>query len=51
MSPDSIRHLGGADHLPELIQKLPLDTQNYYRAFSLVKGGRKLETDLFEGLW
>ena len=25
-------------------------TQSYYRAFSLVNGGRKLETDLFEGL-
>ena len=24
--------------------------QTYYRAFSLVNGGRKLETDLFEGL-
>ena len=25
-------------------------TQCYYRAFSLVNGGRKVETDLFEGL-
>ena len=25
-------------------------SQSYYRAFSLVNGGRKLETDLFEGL-
>jgi len=23
---------------------------SFYRAFSLVKGGRKVETDLFEGL-
>jgi hypothetical protein len=25
-------------------------TQEFYRVFSCVKGGRKLETDLFEGL-
>jgi LmbE family N-acetylglucosaminyl deacetylase len=25
-------------------------TQSYYRAFSLVNGGRQLEEDLFEGL-
>jgi LmbE family N-acetylglucosaminyl deacetylase len=26
------------------------ETQSYYRAFSLVNGGRQVETDLFEGL-
>jgi len=41
----------------DLIQSIPgrfdisnLAVQNYYRVFSLVNGGRKVEDDLFEGL-
>jgi len=37
-------------HLPEEHHQNLWGTQSYYRAFSLVNGGRKLETDLFEGL-
>jgi hypothetical protein len=41
---------------PELISASPVDleyllgTQTFYRAYSLVNGGRAPETDLFEGL-
>jgi LmbE family N-acetylglucosaminyl deacetylase len=38
------------EHLPEEHHKGLWGTQEYYRAFSLVNGGRKRETDLFEGL-
>jgi hypothetical protein len=41
------RHL---EHLPEEHQKGLWGSQAYYRVFSLVNGGRKRETDLFEGL-
>ncbi len=36
--------------LPEEHHKNLWGTQTYYRAFSLVNSGRKLEQDLFEGL-
>jgi LmbE family N-acetylglucosaminyl deacetylase len=38
------------EHLSQHYQKELWDTQTYYRAFSLVNGGRKVEDDLFEGL-
>ncbi len=38
------------EHLPEEQRKVLWETQNYYRAFSLVNGGRQVEVDLFEGL-
>jgi LmbE family N-acetylglucosaminyl deacetylase len=38
------------EHLPEEHHRAIWGTQEYYRVFSLVNGGRKLETDLFEGL-
>ena len=38
------------EHLPEEHHKGLWSTQEFYRAFSLVNGGRKRETDLFEGL-
>jgi LmbE family N-acetylglucosaminyl deacetylase len=38
------------EHLPEEHHKGLWGTQEYYRAFSLANGGRKRETDLFEGL-
>jgi hypothetical protein len=31
-------------------QKDLWDSQTYYRAFSMVNGGRRIENDLFEGL-
>lgn len=34
---------------PEQLARI-FGTSNFYRAFSLVNGGRKVETDLFEGL-
>lgn len=37
-------------NLPEEHHQNLWGTQAYYRAFSLVNGGRKLENDLFEGL-
>ncbi len=37
-------------HLTEEHHRGLWGTQEFYRAFSLVNGGRKLETDLFEGL-
>ncbi len=37
-------------HLTEEHHKGLWGSQEFYRAFSLVNGGRKLETDLFEGL-
>lgn len=37
-------------HLPEEHHKGLWGTQEFYRAFSLVNGGRKRETDLFDGL-
>jgi LmbE family N-acetylglucosaminyl deacetylase len=36
--------------LPDTVQKQIFDTQYYYRVFSLVNGGRKVESDLFEGI-
>jgi hypothetical protein len=36
--------------LPEAYHQQVWGVQHYYRAFSLVNGGRKLEDDLFEGL-
>jgi len=38
------------EHLPEAHHKGLWGTQEFYRAFSLVNGGRQRETDLFEGL-
>ena len=38
------------EHASQEYQKELWDTQTYYRAFSLVNGGRRLEADLFEGL-
>jgi len=38
------------EHLPGEHHKGLWSTQEYYRVFSLVNGGRKRETDLFEGL-
>lgn len=37
-------------HLTEEHHRSLWGSQEFYRAFSLVNGGRKLETDLFEGL-
>lgn len=38
------------EHASKDFQKDLWDTQTYYRAFSLVNGGREVEGDLFEGL-
>ena len=38
------------EHASREQQKELWDCQTYYRAFSLVNGGRRVETDLFEGL-
>jgi LmbE family N-acetylglucosaminyl deacetylase len=38
------------EHLPEEHHKGLWGTQEYYRAFSLVNGGRRREIDLFDGL-
>ena len=38
------------EQLSEPQRKMLWGTQSYYRAFSLVNGGRQVETDLFEGL-
>jgi LmbE family N-acetylglucosaminyl deacetylase len=38
------------EHLSEEQRKALWGTQSYYRAFSLVNGGRQVEEDLFEGL-
>lgn len=38
------------EHLPEEQHRTIWGTQEYYRVFSFVNGGRKIETDLFEGL-
>ena len=38
------------EHLPKEHHELVWGTQEFYRVFSLVNGGRKRETDLFEGL-
>jgi hypothetical protein len=38
------------EHLSQDYQKELWDSQTYYRAFSLVNGGRKVEDDLFAGL-
>lgn len=40
-----LQHLSEADH------RQLWGSQEYYRAFSLVNGGRKAESDLFEGLY
>lgn len=41
---------GQLEHLPENHHKGLWGSQEYYRAFSAVNGGRSPETDLFEGL-
>jgi LmbE family N-acetylglucosaminyl deacetylase len=41
---------GKLQHLSEDLHKGLWGTQEFYRAFSLVNGGRKRENDLFEGL-
>ncbi len=41
---------GQLEHLSEQHHRSIWGSQEYYRAFSLVNGGRKRETDLFEGL-
>lgn len=38
------------EQLSESQRKILWGTQSYYRVFSLVNGGRQVETDLFEGL-
>jgi LmbE family N-acetylglucosaminyl deacetylase len=38
------------EHLPEEHHRALWEKQEYYRVFSSVNGGRKVETDLFEGL-
>lgn len=38
------------EHLPESQRKALWDQQEFYRAFSLVNGGRVIERDLFEGI-
>jgi hypothetical protein len=38
------------EHASQEYQKELWDAQTYYRAFSLVNGGRRVENDLFEGL-
>jgi LmbE family N-acetylglucosaminyl deacetylase len=38
------------EHASQDSQKELWDAQTYYRAFSLVNGGRRVESDLFEGL-
>ena len=38
------------EHASKEYQEELWDTQTYYRAFSLVNGGRRVEDDLFEGL-
>jgi hypothetical protein len=41
---------GQLEHLSPEHHKSLWGTQEYYRALSLVNGGRRRETDLFEGL-
>ncbi len=41
---------GKLEHLPEEHQRALWGGRSYYRAYSIVNGGRKLEDDLFEGL-
>jgi LmbE family N-acetylglucosaminyl deacetylase len=38
------------DTMPEAHQRTLTSTSTFYRVFSLVNGGRKVESDLFEGL-
>jgi hypothetical protein len=38
------------EHLPADLHRALWGGQEFYRAFSLVNGGRDKETDLFEGL-
>ena len=40
----------GLRHLPDEYHRSLWGSQEFYRAYSCVNGGRKLETDLFEGL-
>ena len=40
----------GLEHLPDEKHKAIWGTQEFYRVFSLVNGGRARESDLFEGL-
>lgn len=41
---------GRMQNLPEFHRRTVWGTETYYRALSVVNGGRKTETDLFEGL-
>jgi hypothetical protein len=41
---------GQLEQLPEENHRALWGTQEFYRAMSLVNGGRHRETDLFEGL-
>jgi LmbE family N-acetylglucosaminyl deacetylase len=41
---------GQLEHLPESQHRAIWGRQTFYRAFSTVNGGRRRETDLFEGL-
>jgi hypothetical protein len=36
--------------MPEDFHRRVWSLQTFYRAYSLVNGGRRVETDLFEGL-
>jgi len=38
------------EHVSQEYQKELWESQTYYRAFSLINGGRKVEDDLFAGL-
>jgi hypothetical protein len=38
------------ENLTEEQRRALWGSQSYYRAFSLVNGGRHIETDMFEGL-
>jgi len=46
-----IQHPGRLHQLSEQDHRYLWGTQEYYRAFSLVNGGRKEEHDLFEGIY
>jgi LmbE family N-acetylglucosaminyl deacetylase len=45
-----IRRVDFLDYIDGDLDKDLWDPQTYYRAFSLVNGGRGVETDVFEGL-
>ena len=50
LPPDTDVHLRTLEQLAEEQQRALWGSQEFYRAYSIVNGGRKLETDLFEGL-